>query len=98
MVTETIRVGPKSHFKSELYMGKVTPIAAVHIDEADMGKLSKQMFHFNLYLGKIEVNGQVRDDYIRAFVINGMCRFKRYSLLDVVLYKVGRLLMRFKGN
>lgn len=86
-----VTVGPKS-FRSRLPMGKVPVNVAEQIRLADIGALSRQIYNFNI---RISRNKQVDSStteatYHRTFVLNGACRFKRYGIIDMLRYKIGR--------
>lgn len=83
-----VLIGPKS-FRSELPMGYVNGTVADKIEDATRGALGQQVFNFNIRVSRINKFGDAY--YQKAFLLNGHCRFKRYSLLDRLMYKVGRL-------
>jgi hypothetical protein len=57
---------------------------------ADSGQLGKQVLNFDVRLTKPSSDGDAH--FKRVFVINGHCRFKLYTLIDVVRYKLVRML------
>jgi hypothetical protein len=76
-------------------MGKVSQKVFEKIDLADEGRLGTQLFNFNVKIGKdrkVPNSFQTESTYQQAYVLNGHCRFKKYSLLDVIAYKVVQLL------
>ncbi len=83
-----VLIGPKS-YRSVLPMGYVSGGVADAIDDAQVGSLGKQMYNFDVRISRVNKYGEAY--YERAYVMNGHCRFKRYSLLDRILYKIGRL-------
>jgi hypothetical protein len=92
-----VRIGPK-YYRSALPVGKVEyETTFQHITLADQGRLGQQVYKFNLLLGYI---GKDTSTYQQVYVINGHCRYKRYSLLDLAAYKVSQLLFgqRSKSN
>lgn len=86
-----VRIGPKS-YRSELPIGYANGTIADKMDAANVGQMGQQIFNFNLRISKPNAFGE--SYYQRAFFLNGHCRFKRYGLLDVVLYKVAHVFKR----
>lgn len=74
-------------------MGYVSGSVAGQIDDADAGALGKQILNFNVRVSQVNAFGDAY--YEKAFTINGRNRFKRYGMLDVLKYKVGRVLNRY---
>lgn len=84
-----VRIGPK-YYRSTLPVGKVEYETTFQkISLAEQGRLGQQVYNFNLLLGYIDKDTST---YIRAYVLNGHCRYKRYSLIDLAIYKVSQLL------
>lgn len=82
-----VRIGPKS-YRSRLPVGFVTGSVIDNIEAAEIGQLGKAFYNFNIRVSKEELGEAY---YEAALVLNGHSNFKRYGLLDVVLYKLGRL-------
>jgi hypothetical protein len=89
-----VTVGPK-YFRSQLPVGEVGEEVLKKIDLANEGRLGLQLYAFNMRVGKGET-GET-GTYVRAYVVNGACRFKKYGLVDKLKYAVGRLFVR-KGK
>jgi hypothetical protein len=84
-----VTIGPK-YYRSVLPVGKVD-LETVYpkIALADQCRLGQQMYTFNL-LTHYEGNDS---HYVGVYVINGHCRYKRYTFLDLLLYKVSQLFL-----
>lgn len=85
-----VRIGPKS-YSSQLPIGYAQGREIDMLDAAEKGQMGQAIYNFNLRTSKV-TRGEAY--YERAFFLNGHCRFKRYSLLDVVLYKAAHLFKR----
>jgi hypothetical protein len=68
-------------------MGLVSEQVLEKINLANEGKLPQATYNFNLHIGKV----RTEDNYIRAYVINGYSRFKQYTLLDKIVYRLAQL-------
>lgn len=90
-----VRIGPKS-YRSALPIGHASGTIIDKMDGAERGQMGQQIFNFNLRVGPYRKlpDGSSESYYHRAFFLNGHCRFKRYNLLDVVLYKIAHLFTR----
>lgn len=96
-----VTIGPKNRM-SRLPMGKVQEYTAQRIDLAELGVLGRQIYKFNIKTKTLAkatpANGNVEEaQYQRAFVVNGQPAFKRYTLKDVIVYKLARILRKIFG-
>lgn len=85
-----VRIGPKS-YRSVLPVGFASGAIIDKMDAAEVGQMGQQIYSFNLRTSPVKLGEAY---YERAFFLNGHCRFKRYSLVDLALYKLGRLFVR----
>jgi hypothetical protein len=81
-------------------MGKVGLEVAQKIELADKGLLGSALpFKFNVRISRIKkVAGGTEADYQQVYVLNGFVRFKRYNLLDRVLYAIAQLFPRGRNG
>ena len=85
-----VRIGPKS-YRSQLPIGFISGPIVEKMDAATVGQMGQQIYNFNM---KLQDNKDGSSDYIRAFFLNGHLRFKRYTLLDVAIYKLAHMFMK----
>ena len=81
-------------------MGKVGVEVAEKIELADKGKLGSALpYKFNVRISRIKkVSGGTEADYRQQYVLNGFVRFKRYNLLDQLIYKIAQLFPRGRNG
>lgn len=82
-------------------MGKVSTEVAEKIELADKGKLGSALpYKFNVRISRIKNRyyGGTEADYRQQYVLNGFVRFKRYNLLDQLIYKIAQLFPRGRNG
>jgi len=92
-------IGPK-YYRSALPVGKVTESVLEKVLLAEQGRLGTQLYYFNLRTSKeVKVPGGTQAEYQKVYVMNGHCRYKRYTVLDLVAYRFFQLFgQRSKGQ
>ena len=84
-----VRIGPKS-YRSALPVGFASGTIVDKMDAAAKGQMGQQIFNFDLRVGPQRKlpDGSTESYYQRAFFLNGHCRFRRYNLIDLIIYKI----------
>ena len=95
-----VTIGPKYYRSSKLPMGKVGLEVAQKIELADKGLLGSALpYKFNVRIGRNKkVPGGTEATYLQVYVLNGFVRFKRYNLIDRLLYRIAQLFPRGRNG
>jgi hypothetical protein len=78
-------------------MGLVEANVLEKIALAEAGQLSGTMYTFNVQTSRRKVDANSgTSTYQQAYVINGCSRFKKYSMIDTIKYRIVHLLLGTK--
>jgi len=81
-------------------MGKVSAAVAEKIELADKGQLGTNLpLKFNIRIGKVKIlPNSTEANYQQVYVLNGFVRFKRYNLLDRIIYRIAQFFPRGRSG